>query len=140
MIAIKRVFQMTGPPPPHTIRCGQSWEDADVLLAALDLQPRDRVACVCSGGDSALTLLGAGAEQVVAIDPNPDQIACLALASMKRSAEHVCTMAGDADPACGSARSRVAAQPARIDGQIHISYLSSRGHVEEIATLVGTRQ
>lgn len=79
MIAIKRVFQMTGPPPPHTIRCGQSWEDADVLLAALDLQPRDRVACVCSGGDSALTLLGAGAEQVVAIDPNPDQIACLAL-------------------------------------------------------------
>ena len=49
-------------------------------------------------------------------------------------------MASRAPPVATTARSRVAAQPARIDGQIHISYLSSRGHVEEIATLVGTRQ
>jgi hypothetical protein len=37
-------------------------------------------------------------------------------------------------------RARVAAQPARMSGQIHQSYLSSRGHVEEIATLSATRQ
>lgn len=43
-------------------------------------------------------------------------------------------------PVATTARSRVAAQPARLNGQIHQSYLSSRGHVEEIATLTATRQ
>lgn len=43
-------------------------------------------------------------------------------------------------PVATTARARIVAQPARINGQIHQSYLSSRGHVEEIATLTGTRQ
>lgn len=49
-------------------------------------------------------------------------------------------LATEAPPVATTARSRVAAQPARINGQIHQSYLSSRGHVEEIATLTATRQ
>jgi hypothetical protein len=43
-------------------------------------------------------------------------------------------------PVATTARARIVAQPARMAGQIHQSYLSSRGHVEEIATLSATRQ
>ncbi len=49
-------------------------------------------------------------------------------------------MARQAPPVATTRRSRVAAQPALIEGQIHQSYLTSRGHTEEIATLRGARQ
>lgn len=39
-----------------------------------------------------------------------------------------------------TARSHVFAQPARMTGQIHQSYLSSHGHTEQVATLNATRQ
>lgn len=45
-----------------------------------------------------------------------------------------------APPVATTRRSRLAAQPALIEGQIHQSYLTSRGHTEEIATLRGSRQ
>jgi S-adenosylmethionine-diacylglycerol 3-amino-3-carboxypropyl transferase len=61
------------------IRYAQVWEDADVLLAALDIQPTDTVVSIASAGDNALALLGAGAARVVALDLNPAQLACLAL-------------------------------------------------------------
>jgi S-adenosylmethionine-diacylglycerol 3-amino-3-carboxypropyl transferase len=61
------------------IRYAQVWEDADVLLAALDVQPTDTVLSIASAGDNALALLGAGAARVVALDLNPAQLACLAL-------------------------------------------------------------
>ena len=61
------------------IRYAQAWEDADVLLAALDVQPTDTVVSICSAGDNALALLGAGAARVVALDLNPSQLACLEL-------------------------------------------------------------
>jgi S-adenosylmethionine-diacylglycerol 3-amino-3-carboxypropyl transferase len=61
------------------IRYAQVWEDADVLLAALDVQPSDTVVSIASAGDNALALLGAGAARVVALDLNPAQLACLAL-------------------------------------------------------------
>jgi len=61
------------------IRYAQAWEDADVLLAALDVQPGDTVVSIASAGDNALALLGAGAERVVALDLNPSQLACLEL-------------------------------------------------------------
>ena len=61
------------------IRYAQVWEDADVLLAALDVQPTDTVLSISSAGDNALALLGAGAARVVALDLNPAQLACLAL-------------------------------------------------------------
>ena len=61
------------------IRYAQVWEDADVLLAALDVRPTDTVVSIASAGDNALALLGAGAARVVALDLNPAQLACLAL-------------------------------------------------------------
>ncbi|MEO6002219.1 MAG: DUF3419 family protein [Opitutus sp.] len=61
------------------IRYAQVWEDADVLLAALDIQPTDTVISIASAGDNALALLGAGARRVVALDLNPAQLACLEL-------------------------------------------------------------
>lgn len=61
------------------IRYAQVWEDADVLLGALDVQPGDTVVSISSAGDNALALLGAGAARVVALDLNPAQLACLAL-------------------------------------------------------------
>jgi len=61
------------------IRYAQVWEDADILLAALDIQPTDTVVSIASAGDNALALLGAGAARVVALDLNPAQLACLEL-------------------------------------------------------------
>jgi S-adenosylmethionine-diacylglycerol 3-amino-3-carboxypropyl transferase len=61
------------------IRYAQVWEDADVLLAALEVRPEDTVVSIASAGDNALALLGAGAARVVALDLNPAQLACLAL-------------------------------------------------------------
>lgn len=61
------------------IRYAQVWEDADILLAALDVQPTDTVVSIASAGDNALALLGAGAARVVALDLNPAQLACLEL-------------------------------------------------------------
>jgi S-adenosylmethionine-diacylglycerol 3-amino-3-carboxypropyl transferase len=61
------------------IRYAQVWEDADVLLSALDVQPTDVVLSIASAGDNALALLGAGAERVIALDLNPAQLACLEL-------------------------------------------------------------
>lgn len=61
------------------IRYAQVWEDADVLVKALDVQPTDTVVSIASAGDNALALLGAGAARVIALDLNPAQLACLAL-------------------------------------------------------------
>jgi S-adenosylmethionine-diacylglycerol 3-amino-3-carboxypropyl transferase len=61
------------------IRYAQVWEDADVLVAALDVRPTDTVLSIASAGDNALALLGAGAGRVVALDLNPAQLACLEL-------------------------------------------------------------
>ena len=71
------------------IRYAQVWEDADILLAALDVQPTDTVVSIASAGDNTLALLGAGAGRVVALDLNPAQLACLALrVAAYRSLEH----------------------------------------------------
>lgn len=61
------------------IRYAQVWEDADILIAALDVQSTDTVVSIASAGDNALALLGAGAHRVVALDLNPAQLACLEL-------------------------------------------------------------
>jgi S-adenosylmethionine-diacylglycerol 3-amino-3-carboxypropyl transferase len=61
------------------IRYAQCWEDADVLLSALDVQPHHTCLSVASGGDNTLALLGYQPQRVIAIDFNPAQIACLAL-------------------------------------------------------------
>ncbi|MDX2085566.1 MAG: DUF3419 family protein [Candidatus Melainabacteria bacterium] len=61
------------------IRYGQCWEDADVLLAGLHVQPGDTCLSICSAGDNTLALLTANPAKVYAIDLSVAQLACLAL-------------------------------------------------------------
>lgn len=61
------------------IRYAQCWEDADVLLAALNIQPGDTCLSIASAGDNTLSMLTADPAQVIAIDLNPSQLACLQL-------------------------------------------------------------
>ena len=62
-----------------SIKYGQVWEDADVLAEGLGIQPGDRVLSISSAGDNALALLIEDPAEVVAVDLNPAQLACLAL-------------------------------------------------------------
>lgn len=61
------------------IRYAQCWEDADVLLAGLDVQPGDVCLSIASAGDNSLALLTRQPRRVIALDLNPAQLACLAL-------------------------------------------------------------
>jgi len=61
------------------IRYGQVWEDADVLLNGLDVQPGGTYLSVASAGDNALALLVRDPAHVVAVDLSPAQLACLDL-------------------------------------------------------------
>jgi len=61
------------------IRYAQVWEDADVLLEALDIQPDNECVSIASAGDNALAMLAKGPRRVIALDPNLAQLACLAL-------------------------------------------------------------
>lgn len=61
------------------LRYAQVWEDADILLEALDIQPQDRCLSIASAGDNALAMLARGPREVVAIDMNPAQLAALEL-------------------------------------------------------------
>lgn len=64
------------------IRYANSWEDADVLCAALQPAPGKRMLAIASAGDNAFALLAEGAE-VVAADLSTAQ---LALVELKRIA------------------------------------------------------
>lgn len=57
----------------------QCWQDADVLLEALQVDGTDSCLSVASAGDNTLALVGAGAKRVIAADLSPAQIACLEL-------------------------------------------------------------
>lgn len=61
------------------IRYAQVWEDADILLDALDIQSDDECLSIASAGDNALAMLARGPRRVVALDMNPSQLACLEL-------------------------------------------------------------
>ena len=63
------------PSPPRNAMC---WEDADVLLEALDIQPGDDCVTMASG-ECALSMLVADPACVVAVDPSRAQLACLEL-------------------------------------------------------------
>lgn len=58
------------------IRYAQVWEDADILLEALDIGPDDECLSISSAGDNALAMLSRSPRRVVALDMNPAQIAC----------------------------------------------------------------
>jgi S-adenosylmethionine-diacylglycerol 3-amino-3-carboxypropyl transferase len=61
------------------IRYAQVWEDADVLLTALDPKPNHVVLSIASAGDNVMGLLARGPKRVIALDLNPAQLACLEL-------------------------------------------------------------
>lgn len=59
------------------IRYAMCWEDADVMLEALDVQPGDVCLSIASGGENTLSLLARRPGKVIAVDLSPAQIACL---------------------------------------------------------------
>lgn len=61
------------------VRYAQCWEDADVLLEALDVRPGDVCLSIASAGDNSFSLLSRGPAKVVAVDLNPAQLACVEL-------------------------------------------------------------
>lgn len=61
------------------IRYAQCWEDADILLEALDIQPGQTCLSIASAGDNTLALLSRSPARVIALDLSPAQLACLAL-------------------------------------------------------------
>ena len=61
------------------VRYAQVWEDADVLLAGLDVRPGDACVSIASAGDNTLALLTKQPSRVVAIDVSAAQLACLEL-------------------------------------------------------------
>ena len=61
------------------VRYAQCWEDADVLLEALDVRPGQVCLSIASSGDNALSLLGKIPRRVIALDLSPAQLACVEL-------------------------------------------------------------
>jgi S-adenosylmethionine-diacylglycerol 3-amino-3-carboxypropyl transferase len=61
------------------IRYAMCWEDADVMLDALDVQPGDVCLSIASGGENSLSLLTRRPAKVIAVDLSPAQLACLEL-------------------------------------------------------------
>jgi S-adenosylmethionine-diacylglycerol 3-amino-3-carboxypropyl transferase len=61
-----------------TVRYAQCWEDADILVEALQPRPGSRFLSIASAGDNSLALLAAGAS-VDAIDLSAAQLHCVEL-------------------------------------------------------------
>ncbi|MEO1204697.1 MAG: DUF3419 family protein [Pseudomonadota bacterium] len=61
------------------IRYAQLWEDADVLVEALEAKPGSTLVSICSAGDNALAMLLSDPAKVIAIDLSRAQLACLEL-------------------------------------------------------------
>lgn len=71
------------------IRYAQVWEDADVLLQGLDVQPGDTCVSIASAGDNALALLTRDPARVIALDLSQAQLFCLELrVAAFRALEH----------------------------------------------------
>jgi S-adenosylmethionine-diacylglycerol 3-amino-3-carboxypropyl transferase len=61
------------------IRYAQCWEDADILVDALNVQPGNVCVSIASAGENSLSLLTGNPARVVAVDLNPAQLAALEL-------------------------------------------------------------
>ncbi|MEZ5304115.1 MAG: DUF3419 family protein [Verrucomicrobiales bacterium] len=71
------------------IRYAQCWEDADVLLAGLDIQPGDTCLSIASAGDNAFAMLAQKPARVIALDLSAAQLACVELrAAAYRQLDH----------------------------------------------------
>lgn len=62
-----------------TLRYAQCWEDADVLLEALAIQPHHTCLSIASAGDNALSMLSRGPRHVLALDLSESQLASVEL-------------------------------------------------------------
>lgn len=56
------------------IRYANCWEDADLLIKGLKIEPGDRILSIASAGDNSLSLLTQDPELVVAVDINIAQL------------------------------------------------------------------
>ena len=71
------------------IRYAQCWEDADILLQALRIQPGDTCLSIASAGDNTLAMLSCSPAKVIALDLSHAQLACLELrVAAYRSLQH----------------------------------------------------
>jgi len=61
------------------LRYAQCWEDADILLEALNIQPGQTCLSIASAGDNALAMLSRGPARVIALDLSSTQLAALEL-------------------------------------------------------------
>ena len=61
----------------NIIRYAQVWEDADVLIEALDIQENDNILSIASAGENSISMLIKNPKKVYAIDLNANQIACV---------------------------------------------------------------
>lgn len=61
------------------LRYAQCWEDADVLVDALDVRPGHTCVSIASAGENSLSLLSRSPKRVIAIDLNPAQLAAVEL-------------------------------------------------------------
>lgn len=59
------------------IRYSNCWEDANILLQALDVREGDVCFSIASSGDNTLSLLTRNPSLVLAVDLSPAQLACL---------------------------------------------------------------
>ena len=84
------------------IRYAQVWEDADILLDALNIREGSTCVSICSAGDNALAMLIRNPARVYAVDLNPAQLHCLRL----RIAAFRCLNHGELLELIGSRESR----------------------------------
>lgn len=63
----------------NIMRYAQCWEDADILLEALDIQNEDVCLSIASAGENSFSLLSKSPKKVIAVDMNPIQLAAVEL-------------------------------------------------------------
>ncbi len=61
------------------IRYSSCWEDADILVEALDVKSDGSYLSIASAGDNSFSILSKNPKTVVALDINPTQLACVEL-------------------------------------------------------------
>ncbi|HLM71643.1 MAG TPA: hypothetical protein VK459_03090 [Polyangiaceae bacterium] len=89
---------------------------------APEVRPDSRDASPTTSPPPPPSTQSAGAERAAEVQsslppPDPCVTACRALASMSRSADHLCDLAGHGDDRCSSARSRVERATDRVRSQ-----------------------
>jgi S-adenosylmethionine-diacylglycerol 3-amino-3-carboxypropyl transferase len=75
----KMQSEISGRASFELIRYAQCWEDADILLEGLNIQPGDTCVSIASAGENSLSMLTKNPGRVIALDLSMAQLHCLAL-------------------------------------------------------------